>query len=1304
MSNKLNPTIPLNSIQYFSNARGVNYLPSLDTEWKNSGYLPRVMLNETTTAATLAGAGNPGYDWYYSNDPVQGFKYFSGANRASIWHYYNEEDHKSSLRKIRDLGINCIRVPLCFYAWTQFGDDYLAKVKSFLGVCEEEKVRVQFTVWNGELNLASVYSPEGVLHPEPTALNTDASASFATSLAVASLREPNPLQAENATFFTASAIPYLDALANSVKDYQSMWAFDLCNKPTSQYLSLCASSYTRLNTSLSSTNIKYTFTPLNGVQVYEDTNYLDNGKGTGPSGSFYNSDIRTLSGSIDFISIPFVANNAYATNRYLAAAASGSSVLSLYKPFMVYDTYDPTKLQNLDTTLGVLAGSSVGYFSNMGIVDSPFSIGNSVSPNSNVYSDGEYRDSSDASSVLLQAKDTNWFGRTQLKSANLITQKGADPLNVSGGYYYGTDVIGGFNNDLYVSADETKWTDQKWYYVNRPEQSLARRSQSSNTYLGSKGGVYADSLVYQLEGASSLSVNSLEANLGILYDFDTYFPKISSYPFSLDGANWEAINATMIYRNEFLQLLAKYVIDYSEVPYAELRNSVYDTNPIPHYEREELLELIELMSYSRLIDRNPTTNTKSTVNPPTLTGTATYANSKAVYGVADSGTDFAAYYDTYYSNAVTQLKKCLMWLYWKGDSDPAFKIVSDSFLAGIEFSPSSLSSVEVYPSSIVDSTASSLSSVTSPLYSVAVYDPALEAWVDSFVFVASALPRQLTAYQIAGDLSALWGLNGDHQPISFTTFGTSGMAAVKVTSLQGPIASCYTFPERFSKKRNPTITPDNEVVVDLFIGDKIWLEFDGNVSAPLFIFADPFKPPIPSGAQTYQGQNRNSYVDTSRYALRDLSITLEGYSSVAADGWYPGQTPFFSSLMGDTYFGPGKHYIGMGVPIAPSTTIYIDANAYVIGGFDSLYSSGTSRVIGRGVMSSELYSRPYIVSIKNEIAGSTWVGNMYTSFGIGVSSFTPFYQNPLIENGFPLVKVEGLTMTNAAYHNNGRVAVQEFNHCKVLSPWAYNADGFKVYARYEGGLGSVKNALAICGDDNLTPVQQQWWTPASMRNIVLGNMRGSPIVNYFTTNPNYAVDVKDIDIYCYAFSGNNLTTTQPNPISFSNNSLFTLLLDSSSGSSNPVGMANVSFKDIHVQGGYGGSYPIYQNLFQIGNRKYIYSDSNAVYRDAFGMTSGITFTNVNIVPSAYVPITLHDHAAIFGLSSVGAAPAQPTNRPTDIVFTNFKLGTYAAGEEFLTDINRDDWVKWFEPLSATVSVTDPDSTLGADSGIIFKTT
>ena len=39
---KINPDIPADSVQYFSNARGVYYLPSLESEWKKSGYLPRM--------------------------------------------------------------------------------------------------------------------------------------------------------------------------------------------------------------------------------------------------------------------------------------------------------------------------------------------------------------------------------------------------------------------------------------------------------------------------------------------------------------------------------------------------------------------------------------------------------------------------------------------------------------------------------------------------------------------------------------------------------------------------------------------------------------------------------------------------------------------------------------------------------------------------------------------------------------------------------------------------------------------------------------------------------------------------------------------------------------------------------------------------------------------------------------------------------------------------------------------------------------------------------------------------------------
>ena len=1316
MSNKLNPNIPLNSIQYFSNARGVNYLPSLETEWKNSGYLPRVMLNETLTAATLAGAGNPGYDWYYSNDPVQGFKYFSGANRASIWHYYNEEDHKSSLRKIRDLGINCIRVPLCFYAWTQFGDDYLAKVKSFLGVCEEEKVRVQFTVWNGELNLASVYFPEGVLHPEPTALNTDASASFATSLAVASLREPNPLQAENATFFTASAIPYLDALANSVKDYQSMWAFDLCNKPTSQYLSLCASSYTRLNTSLSSTNIKYTFTPLNGVQVYEDTNYLDNGKGTGPSGSFYNSDIRTLSGSIDFISIPFVANNAYATNRYLAAAASGSSVLSLYKPFMVYDTYDPTKLQNLDTTLGVLAGSSVGYFSNMGIVDSPFSIGNSVSPNSNVYSDGEYRDSSDASSVLLQAKDTNWFSRTQLKSANLITQKGADPLNVSGGYYYGTDVIGDFNNDLYVSADETKWTDQKWYYVNRPEQSLARRSQSSNTYLGSKGGVYADSLVYQLEGASSLSVNSFEANLGILYDFDTYFPKISSYPFGVDGANWQAINATMIYRNEFLQLLAKYVIDYSDVPYAELRNSVYDTNPIPHYEREELIELIEVMTNPhRYVNRNPTTTRLAD-----LTSTKAYEFSDAIYGTANSGPDFSTYYDTYYRDLVAQLQKCLMWIFREGTTNPDFKIVSDSFLSSISFEPSSLRAIEVYPITPIedqstDYIAESLSSLQSPTYTVEVYDPSSGSWASSFVFQASGTGgyRELVGTQVTGIYSGLkdyWSPSGSNAPCHFTTFGLSGLANIRISRLTGFSidASIKVFPSRSSKTRQFTATTKGGVTYfegDVYIGDKLWLEFkDVNltVSSPLFIFADPFKPARPAGLINYSGETRMNHLALSGgQTTPNLNGSIENAAWETINWGSPGNPTVFSSLQTSTYFGPGIHYVSAGLPIAPSSTYYIDANAYIIGGFDCASAHG-SKFIGRGVISpGELYSRVFLYNIVVEVSDDA--PTFYGSFGASWSSMNEYGQEYRNTVGLPEITVEGITTTNQHFWANGRKIIKSFNHCKIISPWTYNTDYFKTSQGKQGGSMSVKNCLGVVGDDGLTVWGENWVSEISHRNIVMGSMRTSPFYSYYTSvsSPYFTV-VKDVDVYSYAIPG---TLKDPQLQSFSRNAIFAFYdsmdLVSSSVVNYAIGNVNGVFEDIAIEGGDG--HPVYHPLFRIGNNIRPGNFGGSI--PPCGLLSNVSFTNINVTPSSFLPSSLTMSSTFIGVSSTslpGQTANQPFNRPQDLTITNLKINQ--SPDTFLLPDNVNGHVAWYDPLSGTNSVTDPTSVDGSSAGIIFKTT
>jgi len=150
------------------------------------------------------------------------------------------------------------------------------------------------------------------------------------------------------------------------------------------------------------------------------------------------------------------------------------------------------------------------------------------------------------------------------------------------------------------------------------------------------------------------------------------------------------------------------------------------------------------------VNRNPTTDKLSD-----LSSTMAYEYSTAVYGTEDSGSDFSTYYDTYYRDFVAQLQKCLMWIYWKGTTNSDFKIVSDSFLNSISFVASSLSAVEVYPTtpqSSVGYAAESLSSLESPTYSVEVYDPSTASWVSSFVFQASGTGgyRQLVETQVTG--------------------------------------------------------------------------------------------------------------------------------------------------------------------------------------------------------------------------------------------------------------------------------------------------------------------------------------------------------------------------------------------------------------------------------------------------------------------------------------------------------------------------------------------------------------------------
>jgi len=106
-----------------------------------------------------------------------------------------------------------------------------------------------------------------------------------------------------------------------------------------------------------------------------------------------------------------------------------------------------------------------------------------------------------------------------------------------------------------------------------------------------------------------------------------------------------------------------------------------------------------------------------------------------------------------------------------------------------------------------------------------------------------------------------------------------------------------------------------------------------------------------------------------------------------------------------------------------------------------------------------------------------------------------------------------------------------------------------------------------------------------------------------------------------------------------------------------------------------------------------------------GLTSDLYFTNVNVTPNAFLPSSLVMSSTIIGLSATKLpeqTAKQPFNRPQDLTITNLKIGQ--SPEAFLLPTNVDTYMAWYEPLSGTNSVTDPDSVDGSSAGIVFKTT
>ena len=137
---------------------------------------------------------------------------------------------------------------------------------------------------------------------------------------------------------------------------------------------------------------------------------------------------------------------------------------------------------------------------------------------------------------------------------------------------------------------------------------------------------------------------------------------------------------------------------------------------------------------------------------------------------------------------------------------------------------------------------------------------------------------------------------------SWTTFSLSGAVTVSVKKLQGSFQTCKILPT--SRGITPIIHGDT-VEFALDRPAKIAVEFDGHITHPMLVFADPLEDNIPSP--------------------NDPNVI---------------------------YFGPGVHDIGAGFTVESGKMVYIAGGAYVKGQLTGEDRRNVS-IRGRGILSGE---------------------------------------------------------------------------------------------------------------------------------------------------------------------------------------------------------------------------------------------------------------------------------------------------------------------------------------------------------------
>src|SRR5262249_3622192 len=142
-------------------------------------------------------------------------------------------------------------------------------------------------------------------------------------------------------------------------------------------------------------------------------------------------------------------------------------------------------------------------------------------------------------------------------------------------------------------------------------------------------------------------------------------------------------------------------------------------------------------------------------------------------------------------------------------------------------------------------------------------------------------------YKIANRSRCHWHF-GETTSVNFVTFGTDGPAHVRVSKLGDAVRQVDASPH--SKPVSGGTLSNGQPVGTVRPHDKYCLTINEDDSDPLFIYADPLKPPVPPGA-TYFGPGIHEIAPTTgnHYQARTgEAIYLDGGAWVLGNIWVTG--------------------------------------------------------------------------------------------------------------------------------------------------------------------------------------------------------------------------------------------------------------------------------------------------------------------------------------------------------------------------------------------------------------------------------